>query len=142
MPETTSNAKPALQILYRDESIIAVNKPSGLIVHRGLDKDPVTVADILRDDIVKAKVFAAHRLDRGTSGVLLFALNHDAARNLQKQIEAGEVQKRYIALVRGPLKEACIVEHAITKVKQKPVTFSSRQDLNQASRSTPRFNNK
>ncbi len=103
--------------MYRDESIIAVSKPSGMIVHRGLDKDPVTVADILRDEIVKAKVFAAHRLDRGTSGVLLFALNPNAARNLQKQIEAGQVQKRYIALVRGPMKESCVVDHAITKVK-------------------------
>ncbi len=116
--ESTSNDKRDLQVLYRDESIIAVNKPSGMIVHRGLDKDPVTVADILRDEIVKAKVFAAHRLDRGTSGVLLFALNPDAARNLQKQIEAGQVQKRYLALVRGPMKEGCVVDHSITKVKQ------------------------
>lgn len=93
--------------------MIAVNKPSGMIVHRGWDKDPVTVADILRDDIVKAKVFAAHRLDRGTSGVLIFALNADAARKLQQQLEAGKVKKRYIALVRGPMKEGCLLDYPI-----------------------------
>lgn len=89
-----------------------------MIVHRGWDKDPVTVADILRDDIVKTKVFAAHRLDRGTSGVLLFALNADAARDLQKQIEAGEVKKRYVALVRGPMKEGCLLDYPIAKDKE------------------------
>lgn len=117
MTQTKSTTRPELQILYRDEFMIAVNKPAGMIVHRGWDKDPVTVADILRDDIVKAKVFAAHRLDRGTSGVLLFALNADTARNLQKQIEAGEVQKRYIALVRGPMKEGCLLDYPIAKEK-------------------------
>ncbi len=113
MTESTSNQRPELQILYRDEFMIAVNKPSGMIVHRGWDKDPVTVADILRDDIVKAKVFAAHRLDRGTSGVLLFALNADTARKLQQQLEAGEIKKRYIALVRGPMTEGCLLDYPI-----------------------------
>ncbi|MCC7529814.1 MAG: pseudouridylate synthase [Candidatus Melainabacteria bacterium] len=113
MTESTSNQRPELEILYRDEFMIAVNKPSGMIVHRGWDKDPVTVADILRDDIVKAKVFAAHRLDRGTSGVLIFALNADAARKLQQQLEAGKVKKRYIALVRGPMKEGCLLDYPI-----------------------------
>jgi tRNA pseudouridine65 synthase len=107
----------SLSVLYQDEFMIAVCKPSGMIVHRGWDNDPVTAADIVRDQIVKAPVFAAHRLDRGTSGVLLFALDAETARILQKQNEAAEFKKRYLALVRGPMKEACILDHAIPKEK-------------------------
>lgn len=109
--------RPVLPILYRDEHLIAVCKPSGMIVHRGWDNDPVTAADIVRDDIVKSRVFAAHRLDRATSGVLLFALDADTARFLQKQMDESSFRKRYIALVRGPMKEACILDHPIPKEK-------------------------
>lgn len=107
----------SLPVLYRDQFMIAVGKPSGMIVHRGWDNDPVTAADIVRDQIVNAQVFAAHRLDRGTSGVLLFALDAETARILQRQNEAGEFKKRYLALVRGPMKEGCVLDHAIPKEK-------------------------
>ncbi|MBA3859199.1 MAG: pseudouridylate synthase [Cyanobacteria bacterium PR.3.49] len=107
----------SLPVLYRDEFMIAVSKPSGMIVHRGWDNDPVTAADIVRDQIVMAPVFAAHRLDRGTSGVLLFALDAETARILQQQNQAGEFKKRYMALVRGPMKEGCILDHPIPKEK-------------------------
>lgn len=109
--------RPELPVLYRDEHMIAVSKPSGMIVHRGWDNDPITASDIVRDDIVHAQVFAAHRLDRATSGVLLFALDADTARNLQKQMEEGGFQKRYLALVRGPMKEGCLLDHPIPKEK-------------------------
>lgn len=112
-----SESRPELPVLYRDEFMIAVSKPSGMIVHRGWDNDPVTASDIVRDDIVHAQVFAAHRLDRATSGVLLFALNAETARNLQKQMEEGGFQKRYIALVRGPMKEGCLLDYPIPKEK-------------------------
>ncbi|MBX9951177.1 MAG: tRNA pseudouridine(65) synthase TruC [Candidatus Obscuribacterales bacterium] len=112
-----NESRPQLPVLYRDEFMIAVGKPSGMIVHRGWDNDPVTASDIVRDDIVHAQVFAAHRLDRATSGVLLFALDAQTARNLQKQMEAGGFQKRYLALVRGPMKEGCLLDHPIPKEK-------------------------
>ncbi len=112
-----TETKIELDVLYRDEFLIAVGKPSGMIVHRGWDNDPITASDIVRDDIIKAPVFAAHRLDRGTSGVLLYALDAETARILQKQMEAGQFRKRYIALVRGPMKEGCILDHAIPKEK-------------------------
>lgn len=102
-----------LVITYQDEELIAVNKPSGLAAHRGYATDDCTVADIVRDDIAKQPVHAIHRLDRGTSGVMLFALNPHGARVLQEQIAAGKMRKRYWALVRGHLKEAVEIDHAI-----------------------------
>lgn len=108
-----TDSTPDLKILYRDENFIAVDKPAGMIVHRGWDKDPVTVADILRDNIIGSQVFAVHRLDRATSGVLLFALNADRARHMQTLLQSGLVQKKYIALVRGPMKEEIFLDHPI-----------------------------
>jgi tRNA pseudouridine65 synthase len=102
-----------LRVLYRDDSLIAVMKPSGLAVHRGWSHDAVTAADIVRDRIVGARVFGLHRLDRATSGVLLFALNSATARTLQASFNSANTRKRYIALVRGPLKEAQILDHPI-----------------------------
>lgn len=107
------DSKPELKILFRDDNLIAVDKPAGMIVHRGWDKDPITVADIVRDEIVGAQVFAVHRLDRATSGVLLFALNADSARGMQLLFQSGAVQKKYIALVRGPMKEEIFLDHPI-----------------------------
>lgn len=111
--KTDANSKPELKILYRDENLIAVDKPAGMIVHRGWDKDPITVADIVRDQIIGSQVFAVHRLDRATSGVLLFALNADTARHMQALLQSGTVQKKYIALVRGPMKEEILLDHPI-----------------------------
>ncbi|HEY9788367.1 MAG TPA: pseudouridine synthase, partial [Candidatus Obscuribacterales bacterium] len=81
-----------LNILYRDDLLIAVAKPSGMVVHRGWANDSTTVADILRDGIVGHAVHAVHRLDRGTSGVLLFALNPDAARFVNDEFESGRAE--------------------------------------------------
>jgi tRNA pseudouridine65 synthase len=103
-----------VDVIYRDEYIVAVNKPSGLIVHRGFDRDPITVADIVRDKIIGAPVHALHRLDRGTSGALVFALNSETARFLQTKLQDGSLKKRYLTLVRGPMKEACILDYAIS----------------------------
>lgn len=102
-----------LEIIYSDERLLVVNKPSGMLVHRGLDKDKVTVSDIVRDEVVKAPVHALHRLDRGTSGVLAYALDAETARTMQAAIESEHTQKRYLALVRGPMKEACVVDHPV-----------------------------
>lgn len=104
-----------LQVLYRDDNLIAVDKPSGMIVHRGWGRDDLTVFDILRDQVVKNQVYPLHRLDRGTSGVLLFALNPMTASFLQKQVSGSDESKRYIALVRGQMKEPVTVDHPITK---------------------------
>jgi tRNA pseudouridine65 synthase len=106
----------SLQVLYRNDYLIAVSKPAGLLVHRGWAQDDVTVADLVRDQIIGAPVHAVHRLDRGTSGVLLFALDPAAAKTLQEMLpDPDRFQKQYIALVRGPMKEPCVLDYAIPK---------------------------
>lgn len=95
-----SSPPVALPILLRDEALLAVNKPSGIAVHRGLARERRTVISELEASL-GMRPFPVHRLDRATSGVLLLALGPEAARCLQRQLEAGAVDKRYLALVRG-----------------------------------------
>lgn len=91
-----------LSILYQDEYIVAVNKPAGMLVHRSwLDRHETRfVMQTLRDQIGQL-VYPIHRLDRPTSGVLLFALSSEIANLLCQQFEQNQVQKSYLAIVRG-----------------------------------------
>ena len=92
-----------MRILYQDDYLVAVDKPAGLLVHRtGLDAGETQFAlQLLRDQLGRP-VWPAHRLDKGTSGVLLFALDADTARQLGQAFEAPDlVQKTYLAVVRG-----------------------------------------
>lgn len=93
-----------LEILYQDDVLVAVNKPAGMLVHRSwLDTHETQfVMQTLRDQIGQ-HVFPIHRLDRPTSGVLLFALNSEIARLVCQQFEQKTVQKSYLAVVRGYL---------------------------------------
>ncbi|WP_204204336.1 tRNA pseudouridine(65) synthase TruC [Mannheimia massilioguelmaensis] len=93
-----------LEILYQDDVIVAVNKPAGMLVHRSwLDKHETQfVMQTLRDQIGKL-VYPIHRLDRPTSGVLLFALSSEIANSLCLQFENKQVEKSYLAVVRGYL---------------------------------------
>ncbi|WP_439257555.1 tRNA pseudouridine(65) synthase TruC [Lonepinella sp. BR2271] len=93
-----------LEILYQDQYIVAVNKPAGMLVHRSwLDRHETQfVMQTLRDQIGQ-HVFPIHRLDRPTSGVLLFALNSEMANLMCQQFESKTVQKSYLAVVRGYL---------------------------------------
>lgn len=104
-----------LDVLFENDHLIAVAKPSGMVVHRGWADDAITAADVVRDEIAHAPVHAIHRLDRGTSGVLLFARNADAARIMQDLMTQPTFVKRYLALVRGPMREACFLDHPITQ---------------------------
>ncbi len=106
-----------LEILYQDQAIIAVNKPAGMLVHRSwLDKHETQfVMQTLRDQIGQ-HVFPIHRLDRPTSGVLLFALNSEIANLLCQQFSENKVQKTYLALVRGFVQGQGEIDYAL-KVK-------------------------
>ena len=91
-----------LEILYQDEVLVAVNKPAGMLVHRSwLDRHETQfVMQTLRDQIGQL-VYPIHRLDRPTSGVLLFALNSEIANLLCLQFEQKQIEKQYLAVVRG-----------------------------------------
>ena len=109
-----------LRILYRDEAIIAIDKPSGLLVHRSdIDRHETRFAVQMLRDQIGQYVWAAHRLDRGTSGVLLFALNSEIASLLGKQFEGGNVDKRYLAVVRGHPETSGEINHPLTRQRDK-----------------------
>jgi tRNA pseudouridine65 synthase len=106
----------ALTILYRDESLIAIDKPSGLLVHRSLiDKHETRFAIQLLRDQIGQRVYPLHRLDKPTSGVLLFALSEDAARAMGAVFEASAVQKQYLAVVRGYTPERDSIDYALAE---------------------------
>jgi tRNA pseudouridine65 synthase len=92
----------ALAILHFDATLVAIDKPAGLLVHpSALDAHEETTALRLLEDQLGEKLFPLHRLDKATSGVLLFARSRDVAREWGQAFEAGTVAKRYRALVRG-----------------------------------------
>ena len=107
-----------LEILYRDDYLAAVNKPPGLLVHRtGLDAGETRFAlQMLRDQLGQP-VWPVHRLDKGTSGVLLFALDTTTARGLGQAFEVGEeIQKTYQAVVRGWPSHAGETDHPLRRM--------------------------
>ncbi len=122
MPET-------LDILYRDEHIIAINKPSGLLVHRSaIDRHETRFAlQIVRDQIGQ-HVYPVHRLDKPTSGVLLFALSSNCAQKLGTLIAANQVQKNYIAIVRGYAPEEGAIDHPLTEEQDAYTDKKARKD--------------
>ncbi len=92
---------PPLSILHRCDRLVAVDKPAGMVVHRSeWCRDGEPVLQRLRDQIGQ-RVHPLHRLDRATSGVLVFALDADAARHVAAQFAAHTIDKRYLAIVRG-----------------------------------------
>lgn len=107
-----SELKAPLEVLYQDEWLVAVNKPAGMLVHRSfLDKHETEfVLQRLRDQLGQ-HVFPLHRLDRPTSGVLLFALSAETARQMSEQQHLW--QKTYLAVVRGHLKGPLLLDYAL-----------------------------
>jgi len=113
-----------LQILHIDEHLVAIDKPPGLLVHRtALDAQEQAFAmQMLRDQLGRP-VWPAHRIDKGTSGVLLFALDAGTASLLGQAFELGGMQKRYRALVRGwPSENDGRIEHALARDPELPST--------------------
>ena len=105
-----------LQILYRDDQLIAIQKPAGLLVHRTvLDRNETRFAIQLLRDQIGQRVYPVHRLDKGTSGVLLFALDKDASREMSWQFERQQVAKRYLAVVRGHADDAGHIDYPLSR---------------------------
>ena len=102
-----------LPILLQDEHLVAIHKPPGLLMHRSpISRDTVFVLQTLRDQIGQ-RVYPVHRLDRATSGVLLFGLSPEAAQKVVQQFEARTVEKEYRALARGWVEDAGVIDHPV-----------------------------
>lgn len=105
-----------LTILYRDPQLIAIDKPAGLLTHRSdIERHETRFAVQMLRDQIGQHVQPVHRLDRGTSGVLLFALDAAAKRALGAQFERNEVHKRYLAVVRGWPDESGSIDHPLSR---------------------------
>lgn len=124
-PFPASGPEPALpllsadftpDILYLDDHIVAVNKPAGVKVHRGKGDgrhDPFVVNALRR--VLGRQVLPVHRLDRPTSGILVFALHREAAGSLSKSFARKHMEKTYLAVTRGWTDEAGVVDYALTQ---------------------------
>ncbi len=109
-----------IDILYVDPHLVIVNKPSGLLVHRGWGDDDDVAMFRVRDALGGAHVFPVHRLDRGTSGALVLARTREAAAALARMFEEGRVEKRYLALVRGTPPDEGVIDYPIQKREDGP----------------------
>ncbi len=102
-----------LPILLQDEYLVAIHKPPGILMHRSpISRDTVFVLQTLRNQIGR-RVYPVHRLDRATSGVLLFGLSPEAAQKVVQQFEARTVEKEYRALARGWVDSEGVVDHPV-----------------------------
>jgi tRNA pseudouridine65 synthase len=110
---------PSIELLYADEHLVVANKPSGLLVHRGWDDDDDVAMFRVRDAVCR-HVYPVHRLDRGTSGALVFALTREAAASLGRAFESGRIEKAYMALVRGGPPDRGVIDYAIPKSEDGP----------------------
>ena len=108
---------PLLEILYQDSDMIVINKPSGLLVHKSpIDRHETAFAlQMLRDQIGQY-VYPIHRLDKPTSGVLVFALNKEMAQKLSLLFRSGDVEKAYIAVVRGYVEDDALIDYPLKQM--------------------------
>ncbi|QTG87815.1 tRNA pseudouridine(65) synthase TruC [Vibrio furnissii] len=118
-----------LEIIYQDAYIVAVNKPAGMLVHRSwLDKHETQfVMQTLRDQIGQ-HVFPLHRLDRPTSGVLVFALSSEIAANMMPMFANHEMEKTYHAIVRGWIEAGDVLDYPLKEELDKIADKFAKQD--------------
>ena len=105
-----------IRLVHEDPRFVIADKPSGLIVHRGWANDDDTALFRVRDRLGH-HVYPVHRLDRGTSGALLLARDPDSQRTLNALFEAGQVEKSYLALVRGVPPAEGTIDHPIPRAE-------------------------
>jgi 23S rRNA pseudouridine1911/1915/1917 synthase len=129
LPEAPRFDGQELPIVYEDDDVIVMNKPSGVLTHaKGAESHEFTVAEFVRprttDGLDTNRPGIVHRLDRGTSGIIIAAKNPEAKRWLQGQFSKRNVKKTYLALVEGHMREPeAILRLPIERNPKKPQTF-------------------
>jgi len=109
-----------LTLIHRDEAIAVFNKPAGLLLHRSfIDRHEKRFALQMARDLLGQRVFPVHRLDRPTSGVLLFALNPEIASILTASFAQSAVTKGYLAIVRGITPAEGTIDHPLLEEQDK-----------------------
>lgn len=118
-----------LEILYQDKYFIAINKPSGLLVHRSpIDRRETRFAIQMLRDQIGQYVYPLHRLDKPTSGVLFFGLDKESTNLVSEQFKNHSIQKTYIAVVRGYTDDEGVIEYALKEKLDKIADKDSRDD--------------
>ena len=109
-----TDAQMPLTVCFQDDALVVVDKPCGMLVHRsGIDAYETTfLLQTLRDQLNQS-LFPVHRLDKPTSGLVIFALSSDAARTLSQAFEHGDISKTYEAFVRGHTPQSLYIDHAL-----------------------------
>lgn len=101
------------RILERTERFVAVYKPINIAVHPSdIHKHELTLFHIVKE-MIGEYLYPVHRIDRATSGIVLFALTFDAASFIRQQFNEQLMRKEYLAVLRGHLRDQCIIDHAI-----------------------------
>ncbi len=127
--ESSALPPEQLPVIYHDEYLVAVNKPSGLLVHRSeIDRHETRFALQLVRDQIGQRVYPVHRLDKPTSGVLVFALSPSIATQLGDQFSTQAPKKSYLAVVRGIAPEQGEIDHALTEDLDKYTDKKARQN--------------
>ncbi len=104
-----------LEVIFESEDLIAINKPHGLLVHRTkIARDANVFALQLLRDQTGMKLYPVHRLDRKTSGVLLFAKSVEVHKQVRQLFETRKVQKTYLAILRGFAPSKGIINYSLT----------------------------
>jgi tRNA pseudouridine65 synthase len=118
-----------LEIVYQDDHLVAINKPSGLLVHKSMiDSREIYFAMKMLRDQLGQWVYPVHRLDKPTSGVLLFALESETARLLSEQFKNHTIQKTYHAVVRGYAPASGVIDHALKEKLDKISDKKAKSD--------------
>lgn len=118
-----------LEIVYQDQALVVIDKPPGLLVHRSnIDRHETQFAVQLLRDQLGQHVYPVHRLDKPTSGLLVFALSSEVAALVSAQFAAREVAKRYIAVVRGYSPEQGEIDHPIRAEHDRLANMRARAD--------------
>jgi tRNA pseudouridine65 synthase len=125
-----------LPIVFQDEHYLVVDKPAGLLVHRSplAPKESVFALQVLRDQIGQ-RVYPCHRLDRPTSGLLLFALDAESLRFTQEELSRQRCEKAYSAVVRGWAQPSGTIDYALKSEEPPFQSQSARTEFQTLSKS-------
>lgn len=106
--------------LYEDDELFVLNKPSGLLVHRGWGRAELALVDFARERTPGGAAHPIQRLDRGASGPVLFAKSAAHARRISAWAEAGRCRKQYLAVVRGQVTGVLDIDYPISRREDGP----------------------
>lgn len=120
---------PSLDIVYQDDYLAVINKPSGLLVHRSrIASDAKEFAMQMLRDQIGQHVYPVHRLDRPTSGILIFALSSEIATKMSESFANNQVKKQYQAVVRGYLPDSGTIDYPLKEELDKIADAQAKQD--------------